>query len=407
MTKRISIADVDKVTRPSKSKGSGKTFEPSQGGGTSSNDDMMPQPNMPETPQTPRKPKPGRRTLSDAEKLEDDFVERITEQLKNDDWDIGGIPPRPGKEGTGGYPGQPKEGPEPPGIGEPIELPPGGDSRIWVDIDTLSKEMDEANRQGEENSRIQDANDEEKKAQKTDTEKTIGGGGSGRGRIRDRIAVERLSETDWSAIFKSRLTEYSRENAKYQPWNRRFVSNKTLRPTIGSKTPKKDVLPELNLLVDTSSSISFAESAVILGEIEKAMASAKIKTLNVFLWHDAPYEYKSWKDVTSKNLHQVIDWINSNWRDGGNKEALLYEEIVKKGKAKKFTISITDAYLSDHMQDGPIKNAWTKALDPSNTIFAIIYPNRAISYDNWLKLANRMPGQKVPVFLDTTKFRNK
>lgn len=401
MTKRISIADVDKVTRPGKSSGSGKTFEPTPGG-TPANDDLVPQPNIPEPKQTPKKPKPGRRTLSDDEQLDSELIERLEQELKNDDdWNVGGLPTRP--EEAGGEPGEgPGEGG--PNIGDIVnpDQIPGGDNRIWVDPDQLSKEIDEANRQGEENERVQDAKDAEKE-EKTDTQKTKGGKG-GRGRVRDRIAVERLSQTDWAAIFKTRLTAYSKENAKYLPWNRRFVSSKTLRPKIGSKTPEKDVLPELNLLVDTSSSLSYREMAVILGEIEKAMESAKIKTLNVFLWASTPYQYKSFDDITGKNFKKVTDWIQNNWRGGGNDEIALYEEVVKKGKAKKFTISLTDAYLDNHMTEGKLKTAWTKALDPANTIFAIVYPNRAISYDSWLKLGNRMPGQKVPVFLDTKKF---
>ena len=123
------------------------------------------------------------------------------------------------------------------------------------------------------------------------------------------------------------------------------------------------------------------------------------------MWHHQPYQYKSFTDVTKKNFNQVLDWVQEHWQGGGNDEVALYNEIVKKGKAKNFTISLTDAYLDDHMKEGPLKQAWTKALDPKETIFAICYPNRSISYDNWLSLADRMPGQKIPVFLDTKKFR--
>lgn len=402
--KNVNISNVEKVSLPSENNKSGKSFDPSSGGNSTS-------PEKKEIPSTKKQEyKPKRRVLSPEEKLSDEYLERLDKQVKDAvsgkgaPWNVGGIPKRPGQEGETGEPGgEMVKGNFGPEIGSPSQQIPGGDTRIWVDPETLEKEIDAANRQGEENERVEDAKGE--REERTDTEKTTGGKGKGKGRIRDRIAVERLSQTDWAAIFKTRLTAYSKENAKYLPWNRRFTSNKVLKPKIGSKTPMKDVLPELNLLVDTSSSLSYREMAVILGEIEKAMESAKVKLLNVFLWHNQPYAYKEFKDITGKNFKSVTDWIQNNWQGGGNDEIALYEEIIKKGKAKKFTISLTDAYLDDHMREGKLKSTWTKALDPLNTIFAIVYPNKSISYEQWVSLGERMPGTKVPVFLDTKKFR--
>lgn len=410
MAKRTTITKVDRVSLPGEGKGKGKSLEPSEktpgAEGEETTPSTLPGEEAKKTQPAPKKG-PGRRTMASEDKLNDDFVERIKKKVddavsgKGADWNIGGIPMRPGE---GGVPGGVAGGQAGPSIGAPVEPPPGGDTRIWVDPETLEKEIDEAIRRGEENERVAEA--EAEKEQKTDTQKTTGGKGKGRGRVRDRIAVERLSQTDWASIFRTRLTVYSKENAKYLPWNRRFVSQPTtLGRKIGSKTPEKDVLPELNLLVDTSSSLSYREMAVILGEIEKAMESAKIKTLNVFLWHHQPYAYKEFKDVSKKNFGEVTNWIQSKWEGGGNDEAALYNEIIKRGKAKKFTISLTDAYLDDHMKPGKLKDTWTKALDPANLIFAIVYPNKSISYENWLNLGNRMPGTKVPVFLDSSKFR--
>lgn len=402
MKKRTTISRIDRVSLPSEGQGSGKSIDPSKGAGS----DKFPG-KMEPSPSSSQTKGPGRRTLAPEDKLSDDFVERIRRQIddavsgKGADWNIGGIPDRPGEPGAPGEPGG--ESGKGPSIGTPAEQIPGGDSRIWVDPETLEKEIDDANRRGEENERISDV--EREKEEKTDVEKTTGGKGKSRGRVRDRIAVERLSQTDWAAIFKTRLTEYSKENAKYLPWNRRFVSQPTtLGRKIGSKTQQRDVLPELNLLVDTSSSLSYREMAVILGEIEKALESAKVKLVNVFLWHNLPYAYKEFKDVSSKNFNNLVNWIQDNWRGGGNDEIALYKEIIARGKAKKFTISLTDAYLDDHMRDGALKQTWTKALDPANLIFAIVYPNKSISYSSWQSLGNRMPGLKIPVFLDSTKF---
>ena len=177
-----------------------------------------------------------------------------------------------------------------------------------------------------------------------------------------------------------------------------------MRSSIGARTPAADTLPELNLLIDTSSSLSYREMSVILSEIKNALNSAKIKQLNVFMWESTPYAYKSWKDFNSSKFNELLDWVFASWKGGGNDEEALYAEIIKRGKAKKFTISLTDAYLHDHMKDGPLKDIWTKALDVRETIFAIIYPSKNINYNQWLALGTRMPGQKVPIFFDTSKF---
>lgn len=403
--KRTKITSVDRVSAPSQKPGQdGKPLEPSAGlgeqqpeqGAGGGIDEEQPAPKPKE-----EKKGPGKRTLAPEDELPGEYVERIEKQVNDAldgegaEWNIGGIPPRPGMDSGEG---------EPISIGQPQQQVPGGDERIWVDPETLDKEADEANRRGEEAERVADAETQEKE-QRTSSQKTAGGKGKGRGRVRDRIAVERLSQTDWASIFKTRLTAYSNERAKYLPWNRRFVSSPTLGRKIGSKVQQRDVLPELNLLLDTSSSLSYKELGAMLGEISNALEAAKVKTLNVFMWHHQPYQYKSFTDVTKKNFNQVLDWVQDHWEGGGNNEIALYDEIVKKGKAKNFTISLTDAYLDDHMKDGPLKQAWTKALDPKETIFAICYPNRSISYDSWLALGDRMPGQKVPVFLDTKKFR--
>lgn len=403
--KRTKITSVDKVSAPSQKPGKGgKTLEPSTGlgeqepaqGEETGVEQPAPQPKAKE-----EKKGPGKRTLAPEDELPGEYVERIEKQVndalegKGAEWNIGGIPARPGMDSGEG---------EPISIGQPQQQLPGGDERIWVDPETLDKEIDEANRRGEENERVADAEEGEKE-ERTDARKTTGGKGKGRGRVRDRIAVERLSQTDWASIFKTRLTAYSNERAKYLPWNRRFVSSPTLGRKIGSKVQQRDVLPELNVLLDTSSSLSYRELGAMLGEISNALEAAKVKVLNVFMWHHQPYQYKSFTDVSKKNFDEVLKWVQDHWEGGGNNEIALYDEIVKKGKAKNFTISLTDAYLDDHMKDGPLKKAWTKALDPKETIFAICYPNKSISYEQWQSLGERLPGQKVPVFLDTKKFR--
>lgn len=408
---RVDISNVDRVSMPSNDGPSGRTFDPS-GGTPDPNGASQPAPSpQPETPWTkpkdPPKKGPGSRTLGDGDKLADDYLDRIEKQVDRAasgggaEWNIGGVPgQQPGEwPGANGQPVAEGSGGNMPGVGELAEQMPGGDTRIWVDPKTLEDDVTTANRAGESAERMADAEAEKK----TDAEKTKGGKG-GRGRVRDRVAVEQLSTTDWAAIFKNKLTEYSREKSKYQPWNRRFVSNRNLRTKIGQKTPTRDTIPELNLLIDTSSSLSYKELSVILSEIKNALSSAKVKHLNVFMWASTPYAYKSWTDFTINKFDKFLDWVFDEWEGGGNDEEALYKEIIKRGKANKFTISLTDAYLSDHFREGSLKTTWTKALNVSETIFAIIYPDKSIDYNQWLELGSTMPGKKVPVFLDSSKF---
>lgn len=401
---RANISSVDRVSMPSNDGPSGRSFDPKGGGGTPAPSQQHEKPwTEPTETKDEKKKGPGSRSLSDKDKLDDDYLKRLEQQVqeaedgKGKPWNIGGVP---GNQEPGAWADPTGEGGTPMDIGDIAEEMAGGDTRIWVDPKQLADEVVKANRAGASAERIDDA----EKAKRTDAEKSKGGAG-GRGRIRDRVAIETLSTTDWAGIFRTKLTEYSREKTKYQPWNRRFVGNRSLRTKMGQKTATRDTLPELNLLIDTSSSLAYREMAVILGEIKKAIESAKIKQLNVFMWAGTPYEYKSWSDFDGSKFNILLDWVFKVWTEGGNDEEALYNEIIKMGKAKKFTISLTDAYLKDHFREGSsLKKSWTNALDVSQTIFAIIYPSKNINYEQWLELGKTMPGRKVPIFFDTSKF---
>lgn len=330
--------------------------------------------------------------LRPEDKLSPDLVDRIDEMIKkgDDDWNIGGT--NPGQ----GAPPAPGEGPEM--EMPPIDGPDGEDTREWNKTPgQMDQEIDRAIKAGIE---------EERKAEregKTDTEKTMGG--SGRGGVRDRLEIKMASQTDWAKIFESRLTEYSREASKYLPYHRRFVSNPRMRTRIPSRTQQKDVLPEMNLIIDTSSSLSYRELEVILSEIRKALQSAKMSKINVILWASDPYWHKSYEDVSGAKFEQVIDDIQANWEGGGNDTAALYELIKSKGWSKKFAIHLTDGYIDDHFSKGsPVAKLSAEVFDPNNTIFGIIYPKQKISYDQFKGIMDRFPGEKVPIFLDTNKF---
>jgi hypothetical protein len=347
-----------------------------------------PQPGQPGPTATPKpkKARPSTVTLSPDEKLPGEFIEKIEQQLQREkEWNIGKTNPG-GTEPAGGTQGPQIESP----------LDDGDDTREWDKTPgQMDQEIDRAIKAGLE---------EQRKAEreaKTDTEKTMGG--SGRGGIRDRLEIQMASQTDWAKIFESRLTEYSREASKYLPYHRRFVSNPRMRTRIPSRTQQKDTLPEMNLIIDTSSSLSYRELEVILMEVKKALQSAKIKAINLILWTGTPYFHKSYTDVSGKKFESVIDDIQSNWEGGGNDVNTVYELMKEKGWSKKFTISLTDGYIRDHFS-GSTQKLSNEVLDPNNTIFGIIYPSKKISCEAFNDISSRFPGEKLPIFLDTSKF---
>lgn len=385
----MAITKIGKISRvvsgkPSSNRDSGPvTNQPDEHGKPMPSAPQLGQPG-PASTSKPKDARPGIVTLSPDEKLPREFIERIEQQLqKEKEWNIGKTNPSGAESGIG------IQGPQ--GYQDD-----GDDTREWNKTPgQLDQEIDRAIKAGLE---------EQRKAEreaKTDSEKTMGG--SGRGGIRDRLEIQIASQTDWAKIFESRLTEYSREASKYLPYHRRFVSNPRMRTRIPSRTQKKDTLPELNLIIDTSSSLSYRELEVILMEVKKALQSAKIKTINLILWTGTPYFHKSYTDVSGKKFEQVIDDIQSNWEGGGNDVNSVYELILEKGWAKKFTISLTDGYIRDHFS-GRTQKLSNEALDPNNTIFGIIYPSKKISWETFIDISSRFPGEKLPIFLDTSKF---
>lgn len=387
MSNKSKLSRLQRVSKPSDSTG-GKSFEPSAGAGEEKEaKEEKPGPGTKQLPQAKDEKKVKEKGLSEEEKLSDEYVERIISQVNNaierkgKPWNIGEIP---------------SEGDPTPNIGQPAS-PLGDDSRIWTDPAAMDEQIDKLNREAEQQARLED-----EKEQKTSGEKGVGKG-KGRGRVRDRLAIEQLSKTNWAAIFKTRLKAYSTEKGSSIPYERRLLSSPLLGRRVSSKVQKKDVLPELNLLLDTSGSMSFKELGIVLGEIKSAMEQAKIRVMNVFLWHDSPYEWKSFTDVKPDDFKKISEWIMSNWKSGGTDPIPLYQKMVQVGKAKKFTIMLTDGYFVDH-RSPEAKAEWTKALDPSETIFAITFPSKSTPYSSWENITERLPGTKIPIFLDSEKF---
>lgn len=389
----MGITKIGKISRVVSGKPTGDQGPVSMQPGTQSGSTGIPMPGQTGTPTGMPSPKkgPGTVVLRPEDRLPTEMIERIEEMIKRgEEWNIGGVNPG----------GQPVPMP---GEGQEIDMPPtdqpeGEDTREWNKTPgEMDQAIDRAIRAG-----IEEQNKAEREG-KTDSEKTMGG--SGRGGVRDRLQIKMASQTDWAKIFESRLTEYSREASKYLPYHRRFVSNPRMRTRIPSRIQEKDVLPEMNLIIDTSSSLSYRELEVILSEIKKALQSAKMSKINVILWASDPYWHKSYEDVSGKKFEKVIEDIQANWEGGGNDTAALYELIKSKGWSKKFAIHLTDGYIDDHFSSGSrVAKLSAEVFDPNNTIFGIIYPKQKISYDQFKGIMERFPGEKVPIFLDTNKF---
>jgi hypothetical protein len=342
-------------------------------------------------PTSPTKPTgPGTTVLSDEDKLIDEFVEQIDDALgKEEEWNRG----RTDQGGTypGGSDGTPVDG------YVENDLPDVPEDRIW-DMGQLEDAIDQASRDGVEEERKSDSRENRTRGEKTK-------GGKGTGGIRDRIEIEVFSKTNWGKIFRTRLNEYSKEASKYIPYHRRFASNKTMRTRIPSKTRSKDTIPELNLIIDTSSSLSYAELEVILAEVQGALSEAKITKINLILWTGTPYHFKQFTNINKRNFNTILNNIKDNWVGGGNDVTKVYELMKEKGITKKFTLHLTDGWIRDHFRDDKTKRLSNDALDPNNTIFGIIFPTKRISVEEFSELKARFPGEKVPIFLDTDRFK--
>lgn len=380
MAIKTNISKISKVTYSDPGKAKGQNMSGSS---------QKSQPSGPgESNGTPNASKPDSRTPKIRTRdLSDQFIEQILDRLDNpDSWDVGGVTSGE-TDGDNSEPGQTG-----PSLGTPAE---DHEEAIWgKDPNDLSNEID----------RILDRGlaEEKKEERKGTYEKTMGSGGGST--IRDRIEIESISKTDWAKIFKSRLTEYSREASQYLPYHRRFVSNKMMRTKVPSRIPQRDILPELNLVIDTSSSLSYEELEVILAEVQKALSETKIKKVYVILWASSPYYFQEYKDISSKNFSKIISDIDSKWKGGGNDTEELYRFMKQKGLDKNFTLSFTDGAIQDHFKD-PILPLQSAVLDPNNTIFGLIFNTKTMSkklYDSVCKL---FPGEKVPIFLDSSKFR--
>ena len=258
-------------------------------------------------------------------------------------------------------PGGP-DGPE--GDGDGGEPPKGEGKRTWdKSPKELEREVDKAIRQGldEEEKMRRDNADQ-------DDRKRMGGGGGGS--IRDRMRIEEIAKLDWAEIIKTRLTSYSNEKSQYKPYHRRFVNNPGMRTRIPSREQQMDTLPALNVVLDTSGSMSPDELSVCIAEIGSALSAANIKTLNVILWHTRAYYFREWKDVEKDDFSEVIDDINNNWQSGGNHVDVVYELMIEKGIEKQFTIHLTDGYIQDHINgSSELLELVEKCLDPQNTIW--------------------------------------
>jgi len=402
MKKTVKIEDISRVIKGKDSSG---------GNAISKVGTPKPQPKPPTpsktgdpkiTDQFGKKKGPGTKVVGDLPsdvKLPDNITEKIRQAIKQGQpkgWNVGGTGANIGGKQIGVSPG--------PG-GTPIDLPggeapEGDDTREWTKSPReLEKEIDKANRSG-----LDEEDREKRKETKTDAEKTMGTKGGG-GSIRDRMRIESLAKTDWAEIFKTRLTEYSNEKSRYKPYHRRFVNNPGMRTRIPSREQQMDTLPSLNVIVDTSSSLSYKELDVILAEVGNALAAANIKKLNMILWHDSAYHFKEWTNIEKDDFDDVIADVVDNWQGGGNWVNSVYELMIEKKIEKQFTIHLTDGYIQDHINgNSELLELVGKCLEPNDTIWGIIFKDRSVRMEYYEDMKERFPGEILPLFLDSSKF---
>ena len=139
-------------------------------------------------------------------------------------------------------------------------------------------------------------------------------------------------------------------------------------------------------------------------EMKKAIEGAKIKKVNIMLWNSQCYYWKSYHNVTGSSFEGMKKDIDSHWVGGGNNVNEVYKRMKLEGWTKKFTIHLTDGWIKNHKTNSETKKLSSEALDPANTIFGIIFPDKSVSVDQYNEICDQFPGEKVPIFLDTNKF---
>jgi predicted metal-dependent peptidase len=183
---------------------------------------------------------------------------------------------------------------------------------------------------------------------------------------------------------------------------KRYSGNRMLRTRIPSRRIPKNALPETNIAIDTSASMSFAELEVIISEIQAAVQIAEIKKVNVILWTGSAYWDKSYNKVDPETFDEIKKDIADNWRSGGTTVRSVYEKLKEKGWTKKFTIIFTDGYTENH--GSSLMNLVSEVLDLNNTLWGIIQPGTGITVSQWESITDDKPGEVVPIFLDRSLF---
>lgn len=420
MASIVSISDIEVVVdNPKTSPADGRNFGDSQTQrsfdpeeGDSEGDRIVPGDEYDDSGEESESP--GKKFLDEdgkiggQERLSNDFLDRIRETIGDSDKGDGG----PGEEGEepaewwGRNPGNievaDSDGEESTigvGVGNGDNIKeyefPGDYEREEYIIDKALKDFLEK----ENIDRIEKAKEQEGKYSRK-------GKGIGVGGFIDRIEAERKSQINWAQIFKKRLTDYSKSvDGVEKPWNRRFIgSGNPIVRRITSKTPSMDTISGLNVLIDTSGSVGPRELEILMGELTKALASSKIASLNIFLWHSISYAHEEFQDVSKKNSKRIINWTLDNFKSGGTNISSVYQDIIDKKKTKRFTICFTDGEVGSHKDEEMIK-LWTKALDPRNLIYGITIRSKVdYSGDYYRKMIDDFPGTLIPIFLDHPKF---
>ena len=322
--------------------------------------------------------------------LPDDYIDQIDKAIKG-----GGGPDGTWNIGEGSDDGQ--EGGK-----EGIPGDPNGsvEDRTWKERQKTdaSNKIDDINRKIAEGIK----NPWDRENRKSGKTKSTKGQGGGDGPFRDRLIMETIASVDWRNIFRKRLTEYSKKSSKWKPWDKRYSGNRMLRTRIPSRRIPKNALPETNIAIDTSASMSFAELEVIISEIQAAVQIAEIKKVNVILWTGSAYWDKSYNKVDPETFNEIKKDIADNWRSGGTTVRSVYEKLKEKGWTKKFTIIFTDGYTENHGSD--LMNLVSEVLDLNNTLWGIIQPGTGITVSQWESITDDKPGEVVPIFLDRSLF---
>jgi len=214
------------------------------------------------------------------------------------------------------------------GHDEPIDAHEDGEF-AEDDKEKLSKQIDDANRQGEMLAR-----------------KLAGQGAGGRdifGHAKERI-------TNWIPSMQDWITSVSQgdDNSRFCPPNKRLLASGYIMPSHYTET-----VGELILAPDTSGSM-YPHYRLLFGEISRICQLVKPETVRILWWDDAVCG----EQVFKPNEYELIASLLKPQGGGGTTPQVVVDYIRENKIDAKGIVWLTDGYLGCDTPSTPMPSLW-------------------------------------------------